>query len=73
MTYKLEIWHRRTVNGEQEKDFDYHIVIADSLKEAVEKGLAFFSSNRQKPFAVYHNKVKIDLKTFTYESSVETK
>ena len=66
MVYKLEIWYKYVVAGEQEKDFDHHIVVADSLEDAVKKGLFFFNTESQIPFAVYHDGKKINLETYEY-------
>jgi len=70
MTYKLQIWYRYTLAGEQEKDFEKYVTVADSLEDAVKKGLAFYNTNYQIPFAVYHDDKKIDLETFTYKEEI---
>lgn len=31
-TYKIEVWYRFTVNGEQEKEFETFEIVSDTLK-----------------------------------------
>ena len=41
--YKVEVWFRYVSNGEQEKDFDTHEIIANSFEQAAEKALQHYN------------------------------
>ena len=50
--YIVEVWFRYVSNGEQERDFDTHEVVANSFEMAAKKALNYYDriSNRI-PFA----------------------
>ena len=51
--YKIEVWFRYVVNGEQEKDFEIIEVEADNFEEASDKALLKFKMiSNAIPFSV---------------------
>ena len=49
-TYKIEVWYRFTVNGEQEKEFETFEIVSDTAENAVKEALSKFKSNNAIPF-----------------------
>ena len=49
-TYKIEVWYRFTVNGEQEKEFETFEIVSDSAENAVKEALSKFKSHTAIPF-----------------------
>lgn len=49
-TYKIEVWYRFTVNGEQEKEFETFEIVSDSAENAVKEALSNFKSHMAIPF-----------------------
>jgi hypothetical protein len=50
--FKIAVWYRYVVFGEQEKDYDMHEVEALSLKEALKKSLELYPSRSKIPFSL---------------------
>lgn len=59
MEFKICAWYHFTVDGEMEKDFDYHYPVADTIAEAA-KIVASEYGNRKRLFQLTFNDVKID-------------
>lgn len=49
-TYKIEVWYRFTVNGEQEKEFETFEIVSDSAENAVKEALSKFKNYNKIPF-----------------------
>lgn len=49
-TYKIEVWYRFVVNGEQEKEFETFEIVSDSAENAVKEALSKFNSHNAIPF-----------------------
>ena len=49
-TYKIEVWYRFVVNGEQEKEFETFEIVSDSAENAVKEALSKFKSHSAIPF-----------------------
>ena len=49
-TYKIQVWYRFTVNGEQEKEFQTFEIVSDSAENAVKEALSNFTSHSAIPF-----------------------
>lgn len=49
-TYKIEVWYRFVVNGEQEKEFEIFEIVSDNAENAVKEALSKFKSNNAMPF-----------------------
>lgn len=49
-TYKIEVWYRFVVNGEQEKEFETFEIVSDSAENAGKEALSKFKSNNAIPF-----------------------
>lgn len=50
MKYKIEVWFRYVVNGEQEKDFEIHEVEADNEPQAKRIALKNYDNRSVIPF-----------------------
>lgn len=52
--YKIEVWFRYVVSGEQEKDFEVFNIKAWNVEEASQKALAEFETGASNciPFAI---------------------
>ena len=48
--YKIQVWYRFTVNGEQEKEYQIFDIISDSAENAIKEALSNFKSNSAIPF-----------------------
>lgn len=49
-TYKIEVWYRFTVNGEQEKEFETFEIVSNTAENAVKEALSKFKSKNAIPF-----------------------
>ena len=49
-TYKIEIWYRFVINGEQEKEFETFEIVSDTAENAVKEALNNFKSHNAIPF-----------------------
>lgn len=50
MKYKIQVWFRYVVNGQQEKDFEIHEVEADNEPKAKRKALKNYDNRSVIPF-----------------------
>ena len=49
-TYKIEVWYRFVVNGEQEKEFETFEIVSDTAENAVKEALSNFKNYNKIPF-----------------------
>jgi hypothetical protein len=50
--YNLIVWYRYMSNGEQEKDYKYFTIVAESLEKAKEMALDTFRMRSSIPFKI---------------------
>ena len=57
--FEIEVWFRFVSFGEQEKDFQHHVIEALNVSEAVNKAKSLYKSLTAIPFAYYCEGVKL--------------
>lgn len=48
--YKVQVWFRFVVNGEQEKEFEIYEIFSNSSENAIKEALSNFKSHSAIPF-----------------------
>ena len=48
--YKIQVWFRFTVNGEQEKEYQIFEIFTNSAENAIKEALSNFKSHSAIPF-----------------------
>jgi hypothetical protein len=54
-TFEIEVWYRYVINGEQEKEHEFHTVEAVNLLDALLLVQELYKNKRAKPFSYYYN------------------